>query len=721
MSIIGAELGLSLDDFDEYDIFCFNKTNQIIKEVNKLTAGIGLPYEIQTKPVVGSAKVVKRSQDLHQTWNKHPVLLTNNALRNSEVIGLAPTCNNDWGKPKYDSDKLVAHQQMDIREVYGLDFNAIRQACEADKAMDDIPVDLQKHAKYKSHFWPNWTIDDEAYDEMNYTYTIIKESGLPNCIGEKIQLPTKLKLHNWEKYLKGEQYEELLDCLRFGWPLGYNGPISTHDYLDNHPSANDYPNDVDEFIKSELELGAIIGPFDRCPFEFSRVAPLMSQEKTSSSKRRIISDLKFPLESSVNAFIAKNTILGKTREHRLPTYDDVIRNIDCDINDYYVHSIDIKNAYKNFNICPYEWPLLTIRWRKRYYIEKAVPFGARNSSYSMQCIANAILDILKTMDITAWMYLDDLLILSRGHHQAQMQSAKVHQLFEDLGLPTVREKNSPPAKSIIWLGIYFDVQYFTLSVPSKKLQELITYADIITNRQYVTRKQMQSVVGRIMHISKCIIPARLFSSRLLAAMRAAQHDRIEITDSVRKDLDWFRAFAYHWNGTSIINKRNPVATIYIYTEAEYMMATDGAEFYYINIPSNDMQQWKMSVVNIALAMDTIATKYIGQVVFITTDYKAEGAYINANTRDQRVDALTRYMWFRHGLHNRDYNVQAKDHARQDYLKLARAIRDAENEAVFQQVTSSSLIHLQLPNDLIQFYMNYLSSRSTTHLTYGDGN
>ena len=155
------------------------------------------------------------------------------------------------------------------------------------------------HQRYKKHFWPECTIDDDQYQDIHILYTSVKDSGLPNAIGERIPVDTMLNIPAWEKYLSHPKYKEILDGIKYGWHSGYIGTIDTMDmdiFKDNHLSAREYPEKVDKFIEEELNIGSLKGPFKQPPFEFSHLAPLMSREKSDPSKRRIISDLKFPEE-----------------------------------------------------------------------------------------------------------------------------------------------------------------------------------------------------------------------------------------------------------------------------------------------------------------------------------------------------------------------------------------------------------------------------------------
>lgn len=131
-------------------------------------------------------------------------------------------------------------------------------------------------------------------------------------------LPTNLKIDVWERELRHEGGDlELLEFIKFGFPLGYAGPISNCKDQKNHKSAIDFPNQVKSFIDKEVLLGGVV----------AHTSPLMSREKKDSDSRRIIVDMTFPPDVSVNGYIYKNTALGSTRDHSLPSVDDVVDHL----------------------------------------------------------------------------------------------------------------------------------------------------------------------------------------------------------------------------------------------------------------------------------------------------------------------------------------------------------------------------------------------------------
>ena len=60
--------------------------------------------------------------------------------------------------------------------------------------------------------------------------------------------------------------------------------------IKNHSSANDLRETIAYFIETELDFGALLGPFEKPPHENFHCSPLMTGLK-DVNKRRIIVDL----------------------------------------------------------------------------------------------------------------------------------------------------------------------------------------------------------------------------------------------------------------------------------------------------------------------------------------------------------------------------------------------------------------------------------------------
>ena len=614
-------------------------------------------------------------------------------------------------KPCYPSDSHIA-MAMD---KYGIDFPALKYKCEKNLEGHDMDFHPSIFSNYRKHFWPS-RILGEKYQDLQYIYSSVIDSGIPNCLGERLELPTNLNLQKWQHYLPDSKYRDILDWLRFGVPLGYCGPVAASDSFTNHPSALKFPSHVDEYIEKELSLGAIIGPFESPPFEWIRQGPILTREK-SDGRRRIVIDLSFPSDTSINAYIKKNTIMGVKREFGLPNVDQVVECISQTKGQAYLFSCDISNCYKNLSVDPQFWPLLVIFWKEKYYVEVKLPFGARNAACFVQMVAEAILDILRREGICGFMYLDDVITISAGLDQAKGHAHRVQQLLNELGLPLASHKNQGPATDLVWLGVKICAKTQTLSVPKQKLDKIIKLASSMANKKRLSKKNLQSIMGKINHIAKCILPARIFTSRILEVIRTMASTTVEVTQDLKEDLLWFSNFASEWNGCSKMNLKTHTMTINTYVCLPYLSASNGTYFYILdlseNYKSDKNEEWVYMVMNCCIAIEILCTEENNdsQIHVFTQDCKVVSAFTKGNTRNRQVDQGVRTLWFHQAFYNRDHRIM---HQNNDTIcqaqQIINLVASAQSSKLEQWAESLSIINISVSQSVLEKYNSILSCR-----------
>ena len=74
-----------------------------------------------------------------------------------------------------------------------------------------------------------------------------------------------------------------------------------YSFVKNHKGAKDYAIHVQKFLNKELQFDAILGPFRENPFNCNVfISPLNTVPKKDSEERRIILDLSYPKDNSIN-------------------------------------------------------------------------------------------------------------------------------------------------------------------------------------------------------------------------------------------------------------------------------------------------------------------------------------------------------------------------------------------------------------------------------------
>ena len=495
-------------------------------------------------------------------------------------------------------------------------FNAIREMCASDEVNPDIDTRPESFRTHRTRDWPTFEVGTDQPEDIlkcKRIYDVVKETGLPNCMEARIPLDSSLNISVWERYADGSSDEaQLVEFIKYGFPLGYMGPPSDTAYVPNHASARNFPAQVSEFVNAEREKGALMGPFLASPFRpWAHVSPLMSRPKAGGDKRRIISDLTFPQEKSVNAYIQKNSALGEVRDHTLPTVADFVHDLKDVGVGAYMFTVDVARAYKNFRVDPLDWPLMCISWEDKVYIETAMPFGARSSSNNMQRAADMITRILEREGIRARMYLDDLIVVAESREVAHIQYERVRDLFHELGLPEAEDKVQPPATKVRWLGIDICSVSMSLSIPDDKLNQVREEVNRCRVKRTIHRKLYESLLGRLLHVAKCVVPARIFMSRMLQAYREAKSWFVRVTPEVRADLDWFAEFCAQWNGRAIIPPSDPSRSIQVDACLSGVGAADGERAYSGRITDareGPFNITELETTNVIIALHTFLTE-----------------------------------------------------------------------------------------------------------------
>ena len=115
-------------------------------------------------------------------------------------------------------------------------------------------------------------------------------------------------------------------------------------------------------------------------------------------------------------------------------------------------------------------------------------------------------------------YIDDLIykgLPSKIHQSYQF----VLSLLQDLGLQVSQSKLVAPQTQVTCLGIVVDTINSTISLPAEKLQEIHDVCTHWTSKSTCTKRQLQSLLGSLLYITKCIRSARFFLNRMLQVLK----------------------------------------------------------------------------------------------------------------------------------------------------------------------------------------------------------
>ena len=112
---------------------------------------------------------------------------------------------------------------------------------------------------------------------------IVRQSGVPNYQKERIQVNFDWDLVTMENWLDNYKDKNIIQFLKYGWPLNTCDTAINTTIPPNQQGVIQFPEEVCEYISSELKAGTIIGPFKRNPFgKMARFSPLDTPPKQDS-------------------------------------------------------------------------------------------------------------------------------------------------------------------------------------------------------------------------------------------------------------------------------------------------------------------------------------------------------------------------------------------------------------------------------------------------------
>ena len=197
-------------------------------------------------------------------------------------------------------------------------FSAQQEYC---RSAGVIPLNVCQFTQYSGSQLLNST-DMKLW--VSEAHTVVKNTATSNYKQARLVVLSGLNVNNWRRYLKHYNIRVLCDYLEFGFPVKVDREIFRFNTkIDNHSSARFSSEGVDKYFNEEIKSGAIIGPFQAQPFERIHVSPIMARPK-SDGGTRVIVDLSWPLECSVNSCVPLNNFDGMEIQLKYPTVDSLV-------------------------------------------------------------------------------------------------------------------------------------------------------------------------------------------------------------------------------------------------------------------------------------------------------------------------------------------------------------------------------------------------------------
>ena len=252
--------------------------------------------------------------------------------------------------------------------------------------------------------------------------------------------------------------------------------------------------------------------------------------------------------------------------------------------------------------------------------------------------------------------------------------------MEELGLQVAPAKCQAPSIEMEWIGVSYNTINMTMQIAPTKVSEAAGMCKAFLASISMTRHEMQSFMGKVLHTTKCTTAARRFTNRLFDFLRELPiRGTRTIPHEARLDALWLATFLQAFNGLTLI--KPPIAGLVAFVDAfpEGIGGHCPTVGYYAQALPHSFQQLQFSISSVECFNLLVGTRrwiqsWRGQVVLLFSDnWAAVCAANSGRASDPLIRASIRELWWLCASHVVELIIRHRPGANmQDADTLSRA-------------------------------------------------
>ncbi len=297
-------------------------------------------------------------------------------------------------------------------------------------------------------------------------------------------------------------------------PLQANA-VETNNY--KSATCTDYRELVEAQIKEEIVNGRY-RITDKKPTIVSALGaiPKHGTGYGVPPKVRLIHDASRPAGNAINDYAEKTPF----------QYQSLQEATDMLQTGFYMCKVDLASAYRSVKIHPSNYTTTGLKWSfgsdaspPVYMYDTRLPFGARRAPYIFHTLGQSVRRMMlrKGYDLITVM-LDDFFIASSTREGCLQAMLTLIQLLRKLGFAINYDKVTWPSQRLVFLGITLDTTSMTVELPENKLSELSQLLTQTLVKKKISKKELQSLAGKLNYATQCIYGGRFFLRRIFDAI-----------------------------------------------------------------------------------------------------------------------------------------------------------------------------------------------------------
>jgi hypothetical protein len=312
-------------------------------------------------------------------------------------------------------------------------------------------------------------------------------------------------------------------------------------------------------------------------------------------------------------------------------------------------------------------------------------------------------------------YLDDL-AAAEVWSKAWSAYYTLGQVIDEAGIMESLSKDCPPDTSMQFLGVLVDTLNMTLSVTPERLSELCILLDKWKSMLSATRKELQSLIGKLSFVAACVRPGRTFLARLFSAMKVTPDiGKHPIPDSVYKDLNWWSTFLPCYNGVSMMAMDEWSHPDEIFS-SDACMTGCGAwlfssrEYFKCRFPDSIMCSTnhisQLEIITMMVACKVWGSRWKGKRILAKCDNEASVRVVNSgrSNGDSFMMSCTREIAYHAALKEFEFRVthlEGKKNGISDILSRWHDVTDPMSK--FRELVGDEPVHeITIDEDMFDF-------------------
>lgn len=254
----------------------------------------------------------------------------------------------------------------------------------------------------------------------------------------------------------------------------------------------------------------------------------------------------------------------------------------------------------------------------------------------------------------------------------------------------------------------------TMSVTPSRLSELISLLTSWCVTRTCTKAALQSLVGKLMFVAKCVRQSQIFVSRILELLHSIQAPthHVRLNTEFRKDIRWWQIFLPRYNGVSVIHTSHWSAPDEVFATDACLSGCGGlssTEYFQSVFPSATLAVCSaihhLELLTVMAAIRLWGRLWQGLRIQVFCDNEAVVLVINTGrTRDTVLATCLREIWLQSAQGQFELRaVHLPSHANRtaDFLSHWH-LSDHYRNVLTQEQSLATLTRVHLPDDIFKF-------------------